>query len=92
MAIQNPIPERRRPKILTWVMGFCAVGACVNFIGLAVALHQIGGQASEGQKARQTQQLRQPVALKVYRDAWARGVISDADLACFRDSALCARP
>lgn len=84
--------EQVLSRIERWggrIMTFCAVGTCVCLAWLAYQQVLLAGQASAGQKARTTQQLRQPVAAKVYADAFRRGVITARDLACFRDSAKC---
>lgn len=74
---------------LPLVLGVFALGIAVNFALLIPALHRQGVQAREGQHARTRQQVVFPVSLKVYEDAEHRGVITPADLACFKSSADC---
>lgn len=76
----------------TRLMVALAVGTCMNFAGMGVALFLIRGQAAQGQMARNVQVQRQPISTKVYVDAWRRGVITSRDLACFRDSSKCPAP
>jgi hypothetical protein len=74
------------------VMVALAVGTCMNFAGMGVALFLIRGQAAQGQMARDVQVQRQPIWDKVVSDAWQRDVITGRDLACFRDSSKCPAP
>jgi hypothetical protein len=68
---------------------FCVVGTCVCLAGFAWLNVRVSGQASEGQRARTRQQAVYPVSLKIYDDAHERGVISDGELECFKDSSKC---
>jgi hypothetical protein len=65
------------------------LGTCLSFAGLAYLQVQVAGKASKGDVARDRQTLVFPVSQKVYVDAYVRGVITAADLACFRDSSKC---
>jgi hypothetical protein len=76
----------------TRLMVALAVGTCMNFAGMGVALFLIRGQAAQGQIARDVQVQRQPIWEKVASDEWRRGVITGRELACFRDSAQCPAP
>jgi hypothetical protein len=67
----------------------CVVGTCVCFAGIGYLQLQVRGQASEGQTARSRQERTFPTSLKVYEDAYRRGVITARELACFRDSRRC---
>lgn len=69
----------------------CAVVTGVNFIGLAVALVLISGQAGEGANARARQQRTFPVSCKLYIDGFDRGVITAHDLEVFESPQRCPR-
>ena len=77
----------------TWgfptAMGLMALGIVVNFTLLIPLISRVSTASSEGQEARARQQAVFPVSLKVYEDAFDRGVITLRELACFRSSAEC---
>lgn len=70
----------------------CAVGTCINFAGLAIALLLISDQAGQGAEARDRQNQVFPVSCKLYVDARTRGVISERDLRVFETPQRCPRP
>lgn len=81
-----------RNYLLPLFLGVLTIGIAVNFALLIPALKTQGEQAREGQKAKTRQTAVYPVALKVYADAHARGVITDDDFECFRTGHRCPPP
>lgn len=67
----------------------CAAGTILCLVLYGFLQKQVRTQADRGDTARTIQQARYPVAVKMATDAWSRGVITDADLACYRDMARC---
>lgn len=75
------------------LMVVCAVGTCINFAGLAIALILISNQASNGADARDRQQATFPVTVKAYSWIESQGGITSRDLSCIKSSDSCpARP
>lgn len=75
---------RTRLPILLAVLSF---GTCLNFVGIALALNGVSGQANAGQMARDRQCSIYPASLKVYQDAQHRNIITPAELAKFQSTA-----
>jgi hypothetical protein len=69
-----------------------AIGIVVNFAGLSVVVLLLSQNARQGRMAREMQQAKYPVSLRLYEDAHRRGVISAAELECFRDWRACPPP
>lgn len=82
MSLTRPT-RQGRSKLLIFVMAFCAVGACLNFVGLGFALNRIGNTAAEGQKARVTQCTREPVYHKLILAGRHYRLLNDADVRHF---------
>lgn len=72
--------------------GIAIIGTCLCFFAFGYLLVQNGKRASEGAEAKKRQQAVYPVSMKVYEDANVRGVITRAELACFKDSSKCPPP
>jgi hypothetical protein len=70
----------------------CAVGTIACLVLYAVLQKQVRNQARRGSDARMVQQLRYPIAVKMATDAQRRGVITPADLECYRNVARCPKP
>lgn len=71
---------------------FCAIGTIFCLMAYGYLQFQVSDQAGEGAKARERQQAVFPVSVKLYEDAETRGVITAADLLCFKASSKCPRP
>lgn len=69
-----------------------AVGIVVNFAGLSVVILLLSQNARQGRMAREVQQAKYPVSVKLYEWAHDAGKISAADLECFRDWRSCPPP
>lgn len=83
----GPLRERRQPELLLWAMIVCAIGACLNFVGLGFAMHRIGAQASAGQRARATQCAREPIIRKLVVAGERYRLLDHADVATYRRTA-----
>lgn len=70
----------------------CVVGTCLCFAGLGFQQFQYRAEARLGSEARSIQKARYPIAVKMATDAQRRGVITGADLACYRDVRRCPKP
>jgi hypothetical protein len=72
---------------LALILAVLSMGTCLNFVGIAVALNGVTGQAQAGQAARDRSCLIYPTSLRIFEDAHHRHVITAQQLHLFRASA-----